>query len=49
MRITNQIVSGNSLRNMQKSMQQVNKRTQQPQQEKDFQSFRGSCYSNKGA
>jgi len=29
MRITNQIVSGNSLRNMQKSMQQVNKRTQQ--------------------
>ncbi|MDE5873543.1 MAG: flagellar hook-associated protein FlgL, partial [Lachnospiraceae bacterium] len=29
MRITNQIVSGNSLRNMQKSMQEVNKRTQQ--------------------
>lgn len=29
MRITNQIVSGNSLRNMQKSMSEVNKRTQQ--------------------
>lgn len=29
MRITNQIVSGNSLRNMQKSMNEVNKRTQQ--------------------
>ncbi len=29
MRITNQIVSGNSLRNMQKSMAEVNRRTQQ--------------------
>lgn len=29
MRITNQMISGNSLRNMQKSMNEVNKRTQQ--------------------
>ena len=29
MRITNQMITGNSLRNMQKSMNEVNKRTQQ--------------------
>ena len=29
MRITNQMVTGNSLRNMQKSMSEVNKRTEQ--------------------